>query len=222
MKYLFYVLKGALAGASIALGGFLFTLITYALPNEIGKILGALLFPIGLSMVCLFKFLLFTGKIGSVFEGKQEKDFYISLPLMYIGNILGAVGVGYLCFAIFHNTDLFLRVSAIAEGKTAFNGYEFYLSLIVKALITGLCVYMAVKAFALSKNKAIGLVLLFVFIGIFVYIGGDHCIANMYYFSFANKWTGYAFLNVALATLANSLGTIPGVLLLKSLLKDKE
>ena len=51
---------------------------------------------------------------------------------------------------------------------------------------------------------------------IFVYIGGDHCVANMYYFSFANSWTGYALLNIALATICNSIGTIPGVLLFKA------
>ena len=219
MKYLFAVLKGILAGAAIALGGFLFTCITYLLSNEGGKILGALLFPIGLSLVCIFKLFLFTGKIGLVFEGKQEKDFYIFLPLMYIGNILGSLAIGYLCFAIFRNTDLFGRISAIAIAKTAFNDWEYYLAFIVKSLITGLCVYLAVKSFGIAKKMIVKLILVFVFIGLFVYIGGDHCVANMFYFSFANSWTGYAFLNVALATVCNTLGTLPGVLLFKSINK---
>lgn len=220
MKYLLAIYKGILAGLAIGLGGFLFTLMTYALPNELGKILGALLFPIGLSVVCIFKLFLFTGKIGLVFEGKQTKDFYINLPLMYIGNIIGSLILGYLCFAIFRNTDLFVRIREIAVNKTNFDlGYEYYLMLIVKSLITGLCVYLAVKSYGLIKNKIIGVFLIFVFIFIFVYIGGDHCVANMYYFSFANSWTGYAFLNIALATICNSIGTIPGVLLFKAFKK---
>ena len=219
MKYLLAVLKGILAGASIAFGGFIFTVVTHYLPNEIGKVLGSLLFPIGLSLVCIFKLFLFTGKIGLVFEGKQSKDFYINLPLMYIGNIIGAASIGYICFAIFKDHELFSRISAIAESKTAFDEKYYWLSFIVKSLITGLCVYLAVKSFALAKKKYVGIILLFIFIAIFVYIAGDHCIANMFYFSFANKWTGYAFLNVGLATIANSLGTIPGVLLLKSVTK---
>ena len=215
MKYLLAVFKGILAGLSIGLGGFLFTVMTYALPNELGKILGALLFPIGLSIVCIFKLYLFTGKIGLVFENKQTKDFYINLSLMYIGNIIGSLILGYLCFAIFRNTDLFLRIISIAENKIAFNDYQYYLAFVVKSLITGLCVYLAVKSFSICRNRIIGIFLIFVFIGLFVYIGGDHCVANMYYFSFANKWTGYAFLNIALATICNSIGTIPGVLLFK-------
>ena len=220
MKYLIAIFKGVLAGLSIGLGGFLFTVLTYALPNELGKILGALAFPIGLSLVCIFKFYLFTGKIGIVFEGKQSKDFYINLPLMYIGNIIGSLILGYICFAIFRNTDLFNRITSIAINKTSFDsGYEYYLSFIVKSLITGLCVYLAVKPFNLFKNKIFSVLLVFVFIFIFVYIGGDHCVANMFYFSFANHWTGYAILNIALATLANAIGTIPGVLLFKAIKK---
>lgn len=217
MKYFLAVYKGILAGLAIGLGGFLFTLMTYALPNELGKILGALLFPIGLSIVCIFKLFLFTGKIGLVFESKQTKDFYINLPLMYIGNIIGSLILGYICFAIFKNTDLFSRISVITINKTNFDiGYEYYLMLIVKSLITGLCVYLAVKSYGLIKNKFVGVFLIFVFIFIFVYIGGDHCVANMYYFSFANSWTDYAILNIVLATICNSIGTIPGVLLFKA------
>ena len=223
MKYLLAVLKGILAGAAIALGGFLFTVITYLLPNEGGKILGALLFPIGLSLVCIFKLFLFTGKVGLVFEEKQTKDFYIFLPLMYLGNILGSLAIGYLCFAIFRNTDLFNRISEIANAKTAFDDWQYYLSFIVKSLITGLCVYLAVKSFTFAKKMIVKLVLVFVFIGIFVYIGGDHCVANMFYFSFANRWNdGYAYLNIAFATVCNILGTIPGVLMFKAITKKED
>ena len=223
MKYLFAVLKGVLAGASIALGGFLFTSITYLVPGEGGKILGALLFPIGLCLVCFFKFFLFTGKIGLVFEKKQTLEFYLDLPLMYIGNILGSLAIGYMCFGIFRNTDLFNRILEIANAKTAFDDYQYYLMMIVKSLITGLCVYLAVKSFGVCKNKIIGTILIFVYIGLFIYIGGDHCVANMFYFSFANRWNdGYAYLNIALATLCNALGTIPGVLMFKGITKKQD
>lgn len=219
MKYLFALLKGILAGMAIALGGFLFTVITHYVPGEIGKILGALIFPVGLFNVCFFKLFLFTGKIGLVFEEKQTKDFYINLPIMYVGNFLAALAIGYLCFIIFKDHELFLRISNIAAGKTNLVTYEHYFAMIVKALITGLCVYLAVKVYALAKKRYIGIILLFAFIAIFVYIAGDHCIANMYYFSFANNWTSNAIVNIVLVTICNSLGTIPGVLLLKAIKK---
>lgn len=215
------LVKGMLAGIAIGFGGFLFILMTYLLPNELGKILGALLFPVGLSIVCVYKLFLFTGKIGMVFEQKQSKEFYLNLPIMYVGNILGSLAIGYLCFAIFSNTDLFNRSLEVATNKTAFTDYQFVLAMIAKSLITGLCVYLGVKSFLVSKNRVVGIFLIFVFIFLFVYIGGDHCVANMYYFSFANKWdNGYTYLNILIATICNSLGTIPGVLLFK-LIKTK-
>ena len=149
-------------------------------------------------------------------EQKQPKiNVWFAYPAI---ESFAMASLGYL--AIFKDLELFNRISAIAQSKTNFeSGYEYYLSFVVKSLITGLCVYLAIKSYAIAKKMWIKFVLVFVFIGLFVYIGGDHCVANMFYFSFANKWTGYAFLNIALATLCNSLGTIPGVLLFKSINK---
>ena len=216
-KYLFAILKGILAGASIGLGGFLFVIVTTFVKGQIGLILGALLFPVGLLLVCSFSLFLYTGKIGVVFEGRQEKDFYVSLPLMFIGNIIGSLLIGYLCYFIFrNNNDIYARINAVCEARFQFNNYQGYLSCFLKSLFCGLFVYLAVKAFAFDRLKPVGIALLFFFIFTFVYLGLEHCIANAYYFSFANKWDNpNAYIDMALCVLGNSLGTIPGVLLLK-------
>ena len=99
-------LKGILAGLSIGLGGFLYILMIAFIQGELGKILGSLLFAVGLFLVCTFSLQLYTGKIGVVFEGKQEKEFYIGLPIMYIGNAIGAFALGYLCFFIFKDVEV--------------------------------------------------------------------------------------------------------------------
>ena len=218
MKYLNMVLKGIFAGASIALGGFLFILVTSINSSEIFKVLGALIFPFGLFLVCFFKFNLFTGKIGLIFEKRQEKDFYISLPLMYLGNLIGSLIIGYLCYFIFRNTDIFNRVTAINEAKTTLDSFDAYVVMIVKSLITGLCVYLAVKSYNVCSKMYQKIILVFIFIAIFVYIGGDHCVANMFYFSFGNNWGLHSIINILIVTICNSLGTIPGVLLFKNLL----
>ena len=70
-------LKGILAGLSIGLGGFLYILMVHYVEGELGKVLGSLLFAIGLFLVCTFKLSLYTGKIGMIYEGKQTKEFYI-------------------------------------------------------------------------------------------------------------------------------------------------
>ena len=87
--------KGILAGLAIGVGGFLYILMTWAIKGQAGQILGSILFSVGLFTVCTFYLSLYTGKIGLVFEKKQEKSFYLSLPIMLVGNAIGAIGLGY-------------------------------------------------------------------------------------------------------------------------------
>ena len=104
-------LKGILAGLAIGLGGFLYILMVHYVDGELGKVLGSSLFAIGLFLVCTFKLSLYTGKIGNIYEGKLDIYSYISLPVMLIGNAIGAIALGYLCFAIFKNTDIMTTVT---------------------------------------------------------------------------------------------------------------
>ena len=219
---LFSFLKGILAGFAIGLGGFLYILMTFLIPGELGKVLGSILFAVGLFTVCTFQLHLYTGKIGLVFEKKQTKTFYISLPIMIVGNSIGAVGLGYLCFAIFRNADIYQTALGAANSRLVFDNFDNYLSCCIKSLLCGLCVYLAVKSFAYKRISLIGTLLLILFVFIFVYCGFQHCIANMFYFSFANRWCGEAAINLALCIAFNSFGPILGVLLIKANQKSPE
>ena len=215
-------LKGILAGLAIGVGGFLFVLMTFLVPGESGKILGSLLFAVGLFTVCTFYLSLYTGKIGLVFEKKQETSFYVSLPVMIIGNAIGAVGLGYLCFAIFKDMDIMDRAIAVCNARLGFDSIDGYLACMLKSFLCGLCVYLAVKLFAMQRLKPLGIILLVLFVFIFVYCGFQHCIANMFYFGFANHINGLTFVNLALVILFNSLGPIFGVMLLKAFNREKQ
>ena len=134
---------------------------------------------------------------------------------MLLGNAVGAIGIGYLCFAIFKNTDLFATALTTADSKLSFNDFNDYLSCIVRSILCGLCVYLAVKSFAYKRISLIGTLLLILFVFVFVYSGFQHCIANMFYFSFANAWSWgvEAFINIILVIIFNSVGPIFGILL---------
>ena len=209
-------LKGILAGLAIGLGGFLYILMTWLLPNELGKILGSLFFAVGLFLVCTFFLSLYTGKIGMVFEKKQELPFYLSLPLMLIGNAIGAIGLGYLCFALFREADIMVSVASAVESRLALTNFYDYLLLCMRSFLCGFCVYMAVKLFALKRLKILGITSLVFFVFLFVYCGFQHCIANMFYFGFGNAYTdGLTYANLALCILFNSFGPLAGILVFK-------
>jgi len=207
--------KGILAGLAIGLGGFLYVLMVHFVQGELGRVLGSLLFAVGLFTVCTCMLHLYTGKIGMVYEGKQTKDFYISLPVMLIGNAIGAFGFGFALWAIFKDTSVMETVNRICTSRTTLASFDDFLAVIVQSTLCGVCVYLAVKAFSLNRLKPIGILLLVFFVFVFVYSGFQHCIANMFYFGFGNHINGYTFINLAFCILFNSLGPIFGVLLVK-------
>ena len=213
---LFSFSKGILAGLAIGVGGFLYILMTFLIEGELGKVLGSMLFAVGLFTVCSCSLHLYTGKIGLVYEQKQSKTFYISLPIMLIGNAIGAIGLGYLCYFIFKDMNIFATALGASNARLSFNNFNDYLSCIVKSTLCGLCVYLAVKSFAYKKISLLGTGLLVLFVFIFVYCGFQHCIANMFYFSFSNSWGGEAAIDLALCILFNSFGPIFGVWLIKA------
>jgi len=222
--YLSHFLKGILAGLAIGLGGLLYILMTYCFKDslqDLGKILGSILFSVGLFIVCTFLLSLYTGKIGLIYEEKQSKEFYISLPIMLVGNAIGAFGFGYICFFIFRNTDVYNSALAVANARLVFDSFLDYLSTALKAFLCGVCVYLAVKSFSLNRLKPLGIILLVFFVFLFVYCGFQHCIANMFYFGMANTMNWNTLINLLLVILFNSLGPIVGVVLVKLIKGNK-
>ncbi len=217
-RYAFCFLKAILAGLAIGLGGFLYILMCFLFHGELaelGHILGSILFAVGLFLVCTFCLNLYTGKIGLVYEEKKEKEFYISLPLILVGNAVGAFLLGYICYFIFKDTDIFAYAINAANKRLVFDNAFNYINTSISAFLCGLCVYLAVKSFSLNRLKPIGILLLVFFVFLFVYCGFQHCIANMFYFGFSNRIEGYTFLNLALVIIFNSFGPIVGVLFTK-------
>ena len=218
---LLHLLKGLLAGLAISLGGFLYCLMVFLIPGQIGKVLGSVLFSIGLFLVCTFGLSLYTGKIGIIYEGKQEKIFYIALPIILLANLGAAFLAGLLLNLIFKTNESFMAVvNNTANLRLALDSFDAYLSLCLKSFLCGLCVYLAVKLFALDRLRPLGTFLLVFFVFVFVYCGFEHCIANMFYFGFAQSLRIEMLFNLLLCILFNSFGPIVGVLLFK-LIKQK-
>ena len=192
---------------------------TFLVEGELGKVLGSILFAVGLFTVCSLSLHLYTGKIGLIYEGKQTKTFYLSLPIMLLGNAIGAFGLGMLCYLIFKNTDLFSTAANTAAVRLNFNSFNDYLACAVKSTLCGLCVYLAVKAFAYKKISLLGTGMLVFFVFVFVYSGFQHCIANMFYFGFGWAWKWQLAVNLALCIAFNSVGPLFGVLLFKCIQK---
>lgn len=191
-KYMEAFLLAAGAGIAIAIGG------TVYLSME-NRILGALLFSVGLYLIVTGGLNLYTGKIGYLPE--QGKGYLPFLLVVWLGNLAGTF---LAAEALLHT-----RIGGIAEdalricqGKSS----DRPVSMFLLAVFCGILMYGAVDGYKKTQNPLI----LFLCVGVFILSGFEHCVANMFYFSLAHAWSGKAFLYLVIVTLGNSAG---GVLL---------
>jgi len=219
-------LYGAFAGMAIGIGGLLNIVAnTYFVPPAIlGKIIGSLLFPIGLSLVCFLDLNLFTGKIGYVLD--NDKRFILNLVFIYIGNIIGSLILGGWANVVFKGGALHGTVLLIADKKLFELSFRPIIKVFGGSVLCGALVYIAVFSYKTFKQVCLKLIGIFLAIGLFVFLGFDHCIANMFYFTFSWSWKDpVSFVNIAIVTLGNSIGAIAineGIKAAKKLFKKNE
>lgn len=222
--YIRIALYGAFAGIAIGIGGLLNIVAnTYLVPEIAAKIIGSLLFPIGLSLVCFLDLNLFTGKIGYLLD--NDKSFLLKLLFIYIGNIIGSLIFGGWALVVFKG-ELHETVLAIASKKLFELSFRPIIKVFGGSVLCGALVYIAVFSYKTFKQVYLKLIGIFLAIGLFVFLGFDHCIANMFYFTFSWSWKNpVAYLNIAIVTIGNSIGAIAlneGIKAGKKLFKKNE
>lgn len=186
-------IKSVLAGIMIGIGGTIYLSID-------NKVVGASLFGIGLFMIVIYGFNLYTGKIGYLVDNFNFK--YIKmLVITLIGNFIGTLFVGY----ILKFTRIYSLIHDKAKLLVNVKLDDSLISILILAFFCGILMYLAVNTYKENKDisKYLG-----VFLGVIVFIlcGFEHCIANMYYFSVANIWNLNTLLYLLIMILGNSLG----------------
>lgn len=227
-KHIDVILYGAYAGMAIGLGGLLNVLSnTWFSANPwLGRIMGSLVFPIGLTLVCVLELNLFTGKIGYLLD--NNKKYLGFLGLVYFGNIIGSLIMGGFCLVTLKETTTYQTVLGISGGKLFTQGITFLsiMKCFSGAVLCGVLVYIAIFCYKTLKPIWAKFVGIFLSIGLFVFLKFDHCIANMFYFSFSWSWNNpLSYLNIAIVTLGNSFGAIAlneGIKAFKKLVKKDE
>ena len=204
MKYLKVLLFGVFAGLAIGLGSLAFTIVSTYARSVGGQIFASALFSIGLILVCVLGLQLYTGKIGVVFDDREKlKENAINLPIMLVGNAIGAFALGIICHFIFMNVpDIANRILAISLGKT--NSTTVFL----QGIFCGALVYIAVYLFKNLQNWAMKIIGIITAVTLFVYCGFQHCIANMLYFGMAFNWNIDMLWNLLIVILTNSVGAL--------------
>ena len=162
------------------------------------------LYSIVLILVCVLGLQLYTGKIGVVFDNREKLvENAINLPIMLVGNAIGAFGLGILCHFIFMNIpEVADKILSISLGKTSST------TVFLQGIFCGALVYIEVYFFKNLENYAMKIIGIIVAVTLFVYCGFQHCIANMFYFGMAFNWNIDMLWNLLIVILTNSVGAL--------------
>jgi formate/nitrite transporter len=217
-------LLALLSGLYISIGGHLFLV---ALEQDMGRIVGGLVFSVGLVLVVIAGAELFTGNIimlvGAVTRQFSARKVLRNWLIVYLGNLIGAVlfawGVwhaGLLGTWPEHINRLGALASTVAGTKAALSFGDCFL----RGLFCNMLVILAIIMATLSKDIISKIACCMLPIMAFVACGFEHCVANMYliplgfmaggapwqvYCSFS---TGGLWHNLVPVTLGNIVGGI--------------
>lgn len=213
--FIHFLFMALLSGAMIAICAT--SSLTANLLSENGRIVGALLFSLGMFVILAFEMKLFTGLIPKIPHTSPKS--YWQLPVCLLGNFVGV----YIVYLLVSQTYLGDKVVAsganLISNKLLLNNWA--LSSLSSGILCGVLITLSVLSVDHSHKKGLSANIGVMFpIIVFVFCGFDHSIANMFYFyclgDFSWKIIGY----ISLTILGNLIGGIILPLVLK--LRDND
>jgi formate/nitrite transporter len=191
---------GILAGAYVGFGGFLYTTVTFDAAAKLGlgvtRLLGGVVFSVGLMLVVIAGAELFTGNTLMVSSVMSSKITFWKMiqrwGIVWVANFIGSLLIALLFFysGLWKTADGALGAAAV---KIACNKLSLTFS---EALWRGIgCNWLVCLAvwMALAARQTVGKIFAILFpVMAFVALGFEHCIANMYFIP-----TGILFVHKA-------------------------
>ena len=185
-------MNAVIAGIAISIGGIVYL----TLENHVA---GSFLFAIGLFTIYTFGYHLYTGKVCYVVG--ERPSYLFTILLVYIGNFAGTAGMGF----IFQFTKL-SKLTAHASQIVSLKLSDTLFSTFIMAVMCGIMMCIAVTGFQTIQDKIGKYIALFLPVMVFILSGYEHSIADMFYVTMGNAWTGKAFLYILVISLGNFAG----------------
>lgn len=197
------IVLGVLAGAFIAFGALFMTVVvtgTETLPWGVTRLLAGLVFSLGLILVIVGGAELFTGDALMIMAYASRRITLAALLrawcLVYLGNIVGAVGTAALVFAAGHHefgmSGIGKSALALASAKANLPTLQLFFLAVLCNVLVCLAVWMSFGA----RNAADKVLVIVPPIAAFVAAGFEHSIANLYFLPYAlaiKTWAGPEF-----------------------------
>ena len=196
MELLVFFLLSMGSGVMVGLGG-VSSLLANALLGSFGRLIGAILFSVGIFAIVTYNMNLFTGMVAEI-PNIGLKNCW-RLAVCFIGNTLGVAVLALLSYHTQVAEIVKAQGVSVIEAKLGFD--DWALRAFCSSVLCGMLITISVKSrrYATQKGMSATLGVLFPII-VFAFCGFDHSVANMLYFiyygAFSWKIVGYILLTV--------------------------
>ena len=213
--FIHFLLMTLLSGAMIGICAT--SALTASALSQDGRIVGALLFSLGMFVILAFEMKLFTGLIPKIPHTSPKS--YWQLPVCLLGNLLGVYVVYLLVSQTFFADKIITAGSTLIGDKLSLENWA--LSALCSGILCGILITLSVLSVDHSHKKGLSANVGVMFpIIVFVFCGFDHSIANMFYFYCLGEFSWKVIGYISLTILGNLIGGIILPLVLK--LRDND
>ncbi len=189
-------IKSFLAGMLITLSVTVYLLIE-------NKYLGSFLFSFGLITILVFKFYLYTGKVGYIIN--EKASYILKVLLIAIGNALGCIVTSFLIM----NTRIYETFKDSANLISAIKLSDDFLSILILSIFCGVLMFIAVDNFKTKKEDNSKYFIVVLAVMVFLLSSFEHSIANIAYLNYGNLlFTIDGLLFILVVLLGNAIGTM--------------
>lgn len=198
-----FCLMSFCSGVMIGVGGTAF-LLALTLYGAWGKLIGSLLFSLGILCIVMFEMKLFTGLISDIPE-MGVRNFW-KLPVCFLGNMLGVL---FAAFIVYYSP---VAESVVPQAQTMMlaklDADLWGIKALCSSILCGFLITLSIGAVKYAPRKGLSTTVGVMFpIVVFAFCGFDHSVANTLYMFFLG-FTGKAVMYLLMCVVGNIIGGV--------------
>ena len=204
LEVVVFCLMAVCSGVMVGIGG-VSSLLASVWLGDWGRLVGAVLFSLGIFTIVTYEMKLFTGMVAEI--PKMGAKNYWKLPVCFLCNALG-VGVVALLAHYSPVGELIIgRSQSLISTKLSAN--DWALRALCSSILCGILITVSVRCRSYTQKKGVSSTLGVTFpIVVFAFCGFDHSVANMLHFFYLGQCTWQIVGYILVSILGNLIGGV--------------
>ena len=202
-QFISFCLMSFCSGIMIGVGGTAF-LLARSVYGEWGRLIGSILFSLGILAIVMFEMKLFTGLISDMPE-MGAKNWW-KLPVCFLGNMLGVLVAAILVYYSPLAESVVPEAQVMMQAKL--DAAHWGMNALCSAILCGFLITLSIGAVNYAPRKKLSTTVGVMFpIIVFAFCGFDHSVANTLYCFFLG-FSGKAVVYILICVLGNIIGGV--------------